>query len=160
VLVRCPGCSNLHLFADRLGYFEDEPIDAEVLLKRKGEHVRKIGFGELSGMSSGPISTESGESKHSSVSNEPSDATESSVPTGSQSLVPTASEFSSSSTAARPPSDDEHDATGAVRQAIEDGVFELSPQDIALLRGNVDGYAAKAEEPVGHNNAAPGSSGR
>lgn len=40
VLVRCPGCENLHLVADRLGWFEDNGIDVESILKQKGEKVR------------------------------------------------------------------------------------------------------------------------
>lgn len=42
VLVRCPGCENLHLVADRLGWFEDESTDVETLLQRKGENVKII----------------------------------------------------------------------------------------------------------------------
>lgn len=42
VLVRCPGCQNLHLVADRLGWFEDESTDVESLLERKGEQVRVV----------------------------------------------------------------------------------------------------------------------
>ncbi|KAG7379934.1 hypothetical protein PHYPSEUDO_007992 [Phytophthora pseudosyringae] len=42
VLVRCPGCENLHLIADRLGWFEDDATDVESLLKQKGEQVRFV----------------------------------------------------------------------------------------------------------------------
>lgn len=42
VLVRCPGCENLHLVADRLGWFEDESTDVESLLKQRGESVRFV----------------------------------------------------------------------------------------------------------------------
>lgn len=42
VLVRCPGCENLHLIADRLGWFEDDGTDVESLLKDKGEKVRFV----------------------------------------------------------------------------------------------------------------------
>lgn len=42
VLVRCPGCENLHLVADRLGWFEDESTDVESLLKDRGESVRFV----------------------------------------------------------------------------------------------------------------------
>ncbi|POM78305.1 Hypothetical protein PHPALM_4180, partial [Phytophthora palmivora] len=42
VLVRCPGCENLHLVADRLGWFEDDGTDVETLLKQKGEKVRFV----------------------------------------------------------------------------------------------------------------------
>ena len=42
VLIRCPGCQNLHLIADRLGWFEDESFDIEKFLKSKGEHVKSI----------------------------------------------------------------------------------------------------------------------
>ncbi|KAG6976501.1 hypothetical protein JG688_00001307 [Phytophthora aleatoria] len=42
VLVRCPGCENLHLVADRLGWFEDDSTDVESLLKQKGENVRFV----------------------------------------------------------------------------------------------------------------------
>ncbi len=37
VLVRCPGCLGLHLIADHLGYFSDEAVDAESLLRERGE---------------------------------------------------------------------------------------------------------------------------
>ncbi|RLN96433.1 hypothetical protein BBJ28_00002964 [Nothophytophthora sp. Chile5] len=42
VLVRCPGCENLHLVADRLGWFEDDATDVESLLREKGESVRFV----------------------------------------------------------------------------------------------------------------------
>ncbi|KAG6598171.1 DNL-type zinc finger protein [Phytophthora cinnamomi] len=42
VLVRCPGCENLHLVADRLGWFEDDSTDVESLLQQKGEKVRFV----------------------------------------------------------------------------------------------------------------------
>ena len=33
VLVRCPGCLNLHLVSDHLGFFNDDKVDAEALLR-------------------------------------------------------------------------------------------------------------------------------
>jgi protein import protein ZIM17 len=42
VLVRCPGCENLHLIADRLGYFQEENWDLESLVQQKGEKVRTV----------------------------------------------------------------------------------------------------------------------
>ncbi|CDJ62176.1 Zf-DNL-domain-containing protein, related [Eimeria necatrix] len=39
VIVRCPGCSNLHLVADRLKWFGDEESDVETILAAKGEKV-------------------------------------------------------------------------------------------------------------------------
>jgi mitochondrial protein import protein ZIM17 len=42
VLVRCPGCENLHLVADRLGYFEDESWDLEKFLKESGGKVKAV----------------------------------------------------------------------------------------------------------------------
>uniref|UniRef100_A0AAV1T9J1 DNL-type domain-containing protein n=1 Tax=Peronospora matthiolae TaxID=2874970 RepID=A0AAV1T9J1_9STRA len=42
VLIRCPGCENLHLVADRLGWFEDDDTDVESLLAQKGEQVRFV----------------------------------------------------------------------------------------------------------------------
>mmetsp|Transcript_526 Transcript_526/g.792 ORF Transcript_526/g.792 Transcript_526/m.792 type:complete len:195 (+) Transcript_526:103-687(+) len=43
VMVRCPGCENLHLIADRLGFFEDESWDIEKAMERMGEKVKAIG---------------------------------------------------------------------------------------------------------------------
>ena len=40
VLVRCPGCRNLHLVADHLGYFDDESVDVEQIMRARGEAVR------------------------------------------------------------------------------------------------------------------------
>lgn len=62
VLVRCPGCRNLHLVADHLGYFDDgdgvangsgrgggggSGIDVESIMRARGEAVRtgRIGDG-------------------------------------------------------------------------------------------------------------------
>ncbi len=42
VIVRCPGCNNLHLIADRLGWFSHfDGQDVEDFLRQKGEMVRK-----------------------------------------------------------------------------------------------------------------------
>lgn len=48
VLVRCPGCQNLHLIADRLGWFEDAEDDGkggwdvEKAMARAGENVKAV----------------------------------------------------------------------------------------------------------------------
>lgn len=46
VLVRCEGCDNLHLIADRLGWFEegkgDGGVDIEDLIAQQGGDVRKL----------------------------------------------------------------------------------------------------------------------
>ncbi|KAL7531579.1 hypothetical protein ACHAXR_006572 [Thalassiosira sp. AJA248-18] len=47
VLVRCPGCQNLHLIADRLGMFEDrgedgQGWDVEKVLANAGENVKAV----------------------------------------------------------------------------------------------------------------------
>ena len=41
VLVRCPGCENLHLVADNLGWFEDGRVNIEVRL-RASMHLRLL----------------------------------------------------------------------------------------------------------------------
>lgn len=42
VLVRCPGCGNQHLIADRLGWFEDDSWDVERLMRERGEGMVKL----------------------------------------------------------------------------------------------------------------------
>jgi protein import protein ZIM17 len=47
VLVRCPGCQNLHLIADRLGWFEERGgdgrgWDVEKLVEEAGENVKAV----------------------------------------------------------------------------------------------------------------------
>lgn len=42
VLVRCPGCQNLHLIADRLGYFDDQQWDLDSIAEKTGQSVEKI----------------------------------------------------------------------------------------------------------------------
>ena len=41
VIVRCPGCENLHLIADNLKIFSDTSINLDDILSKKGEAVRK-----------------------------------------------------------------------------------------------------------------------
>ncbi|KAL7508534.1 hypothetical protein ACHAXN_005606 [Cyclotella atomus] len=52
VLVRCPGCQNLHLIADRLGWFEDQDDDGqgwdvEKALAKAGENVKAVSHGDV-----------------------------------------------------------------------------------------------------------------
>ena len=50
VMVRCPGCQNLHLIADRLGFFEDKEgggWDVEKFMKEKGEDVMAVNEGNV-----------------------------------------------------------------------------------------------------------------
>jgi mitochondrial protein import protein ZIM17 len=50
VIVRCPGCQNLHLIADRLGYFDDgdgSDWDLEKIAKLRGESIRTITDGDV-----------------------------------------------------------------------------------------------------------------
>jgi len=42
VIVRCPGCQNLHLIADRLGYFEDGDWDLDSIVAKTGQSVKTI----------------------------------------------------------------------------------------------------------------------
>ena len=47
VLVKCPGCQNLHLIADRLGVFEDQGVDGtgwdmEKAMANMGENVTAV----------------------------------------------------------------------------------------------------------------------
>lgn len=42
VLARCPGCENLHLIADRIGWFEGKDVDVESLLAANGQKVRRM----------------------------------------------------------------------------------------------------------------------
>ena len=40
VLIRCESCDSLHLVADNLGWFEDDKVNIETIMKRKGENVK------------------------------------------------------------------------------------------------------------------------
>ena len=40
VLVRCENCDSLHLIADNLGWFEDDKVNIEQIMARKGESVK------------------------------------------------------------------------------------------------------------------------
>ena len=42
VIVTCPGCSNRHLIADRLGYFDDEDWDLDRIAALRGDDVRVV----------------------------------------------------------------------------------------------------------------------
>ncbi|RLO11444.1 hypothetical protein DYB28_010317 [Aphanomyces astaci] len=42
VLIRCPTCQNLHLIADRLGWFEDGGYDVQEVLAAKGGNARIV----------------------------------------------------------------------------------------------------------------------
>lgn len=42
VIVRCPGCLNQHLIADRLGWFDDDSWDIERLMSERGEGMVKL----------------------------------------------------------------------------------------------------------------------
>merc|ERR1719410_512969 len=39
VIVKCPGCEGHHLMADNLGWFRDENVNIESLMKEKNEVV-------------------------------------------------------------------------------------------------------------------------
>ncbi len=42
VIVRCSGCQNLHLIADRKKLFEDSDWDIEKVLSQRGENVKVV----------------------------------------------------------------------------------------------------------------------
>ena len=42
VLIRCDGCDNLHLIADNLGWFKDEKVNIEDIMKEKGGKIYKM----------------------------------------------------------------------------------------------------------------------
>eukprot|EP00008_Paramoeba_atlantica_P014555 CAMPEP_0201496786 /NCGR_PEP_ID=MMETSP0151_2-20130828/61659_1 /ASSEMBLY_ACC=CAM_ASM_000257 /TAXON_ID=200890 /ORGANISM="Paramoeba atlantica, Strain 621/1 / CCAP 1560/9" /LENGTH=137 /DNA_ID=CAMNT_0047886873 /DNA_START=129 /DNA_END=542 /DNA_ORIENTATION=- len=42
VLARCPGCQNLHLVADNLGWFSKQKKNLETMLKERGEDYLKF----------------------------------------------------------------------------------------------------------------------
>jgi DNL zinc finger len=48
VLATCPGCNNIHLIADRLGWFGESEFDVLQMAREKGEVVRQLN------LSSGP----------------------------------------------------------------------------------------------------------
>lgn len=39
MLVTCPGCENIHLIADHLGWFQDGSFTVETLMAERGEAV-------------------------------------------------------------------------------------------------------------------------
>lgn len=42
VLIRCEGCPTVHLVADNLGWFEDEAVNIEQIMAKKGEEVKRL----------------------------------------------------------------------------------------------------------------------
>eukprot|EP00501_MAST-03F_sp_TOSAG23-6_P002237 GSMAST32.ASY1.ANO1.2337.1 assembled CDS len=42
VLVRCDKCDNLHLIADNKGFFDDDKINIETIMKEKGQAVKRM----------------------------------------------------------------------------------------------------------------------
>ncbi|CUG43649.1 zinc finger protein, putative [Bodo saltans] len=42
VIVECPGCYNKHLLADNLGWFDDERVNIEDILRSRGEEVKRV----------------------------------------------------------------------------------------------------------------------
>lgn len=45
VIVRCSGCQNNHLVADNLGWFRDNKVNIEDILREKGETVQRVSLG-------------------------------------------------------------------------------------------------------------------
>ena len=39
IIHRCEGCDKLHLIADNLGWFDDNKINIETIMKEKGEEI-------------------------------------------------------------------------------------------------------------------------
>ena len=46
VLIRCEGCDSLHLIADNLGWFRDESVNIEQLMKEQGKKVFRYASNE------------------------------------------------------------------------------------------------------------------
>jgi protein import protein ZIM17 len=42
VIIRCPGCQNLHLIVDRLGYFDEGHFDLETIEQMTGQDVKRV----------------------------------------------------------------------------------------------------------------------
>jgi|UPI000581AEC3 hypothetical protein len=51
VIVRCPGCQNLHLIADRLGYFDEGEFDLNSIAETAGEQIKTFTDGNILEMS-------------------------------------------------------------------------------------------------------------
>lgn len=48
VIIRCPGCQNLHLVSDQLGWFQEGKTNIEEILAKKGEQViKKFSYNNL-----------------------------------------------------------------------------------------------------------------
>lgn len=42
VLIRCDGCDSLHLVADNLGWFRDNPVNIEQIMVEKNQNVTRL----------------------------------------------------------------------------------------------------------------------
>ena len=42
VVVKCPGCSNLHLVADHLGWFANKGTDVETIMRERGQDLTRL----------------------------------------------------------------------------------------------------------------------